>query len=854
MALQLNKLGNGSITPDYTLADAQREYKIKIGSTITTIPKPKNWEGLDIKFKRDRKWHGFTPETSDEALITFYANEGREIILAEYNLKGQDAEIIFQEYAKDLSGNSILENEYLIDLNKLKVKGNEINVAINKKSIEQLVASRWDTKINMSSDETLDGYSTAVGSMIPDVTNVSLHSKAISYQYQNIRNEPIIVSWQEQISVSQNYYIQLDTNDPQINQIPNHYGYDLGVSTLYPPIYSKYNFVIQDSGYYNFDLSVQFQFNIELLRANISLPIDIGVWSLKFYLVCNGSFYEFSGSQSGTSNDSILGEKTFTGTKILNDVYLSSGTTIYIYGHFNFSPSRNNWRGSLINLKNLSTNYSVDCITTVKNSNTYGLTPEKSAKFLLYCITNGDAEFKSNYFSDSLEGCGSKRLLLNGQMIRLQGVSPLPSILPYPTFSLRDWMISFQAIDGVGFGYEVNSTNGKDIFRVEKYDYFYQDVEIMRIEGIDWNSYEEEPATDFIYNKIKIGYEKYASEGSQVLDEFNTEHEYQTPIKTFDNEFTQKSVFSTSGYAIEAQRRLIYSQEQKTSGSDDDTNFVISVVKTSIASSENHTLSFKEPYQFEYDEELNQMIPIDPMNTFLVSTASNFWKAGGTISITGSTYNNGTFDIVYVEFLSYLNKYLVQLDGVLTQELNVNVTISALSIPLAAEKNEFFNITSGTLIDPSSSYNLRFNPKYMLQNHMKLINSGLKYKGAGEKIQCTSVIQNTNLTIQRKTTDTCNATDPNRISFSMGDDILLSELNSQGRFFRPELIKFQTIMMPEQIRYIVNAHKGLSTNNDNYGYFTVVNIYNEEIECYLLDLSYNKKNNVANFTFVKKNS
>jgi hypothetical protein len=77
MALQLTKLTNGTIAPDYTLADAKRTYSLLINGTETYIPKPKSWDGLDIKFKRDRKWHGFYPETSEEGQVVFYANDYR---------------------------------------------------------------------------------------------------------------------------------------------------------------------------------------------------------------------------------------------------------------------------------------------------------------------------------------------------------------------------------------------------------------------------------------------------------------------------------------------------------------------------------------------------------------------------------------------------------------------------------------------------------------------------------------------------------------------------------------------------------------------------------------------------------
>lgn len=843
MALSLTKLTNGTITPDYTLADANRTYSLVIDGEETFIPKPKSWDGLDIKFKRDRKWHGFIPETSEEGQVVFYANQGRELIIDEYEIKGQDAVIVFREYANDAAGTTLLEGEYLLDMNKFTKKGNEITVTVNRKSIEQTVSARWDTKINLDADETLDGFTNLIDNHKPVPVSLSLHSKALEYQYQNVRTEPTTFDYDQVLSVSKNYYLRLDTQSPQISEIEAYQGYQLGISTSNPQNTAEYTFLVRDAGDYEFDLSASFQFDIELLRANISLPIDIGDWDLQFYLQINNDKYEFSGSLTGDSNDQQLGVKTFTGS-YTGTHFVSSQSRIYIYGHFSFLPSRNNWRGSNVYFKNLNTAYYISAVTFGKRSLAYGFTPESSAKFLLRCVANSDAEFKSNYFSDSAGGCGSKNLLLNGYMIRLQGVTPMPATLPRPTFSLRDFMLSFQAMDGVGFGYEFNPLTNKDIFRVEPYSYFYQDVEIMRIETMDWSSYEESVATDYIYNKIKIGYEKYANEGTQVLDEFNTEHEYQTPIKTVENEFVQKSPFSASGYLIEEQRRISYDSDSKTSGANDDTNFVISTVEVDAEISESHVLDFNDPLATELS-----------LNLFSTLTDSVFWVVGGQITVSGSSLNNRTFTITSVEKSLYNSaKYVIRVAEATFFELGVNATITGQSIPLKAETDEYFTVEGNSIIDPNTAYNLRKNPKYMLLNHATLINSGLKYKSSGEKLTCQSVKQNSGLTITRKNTDTCVGNDTERQEYKMNEDIVLASFNNFGKFFKPEICTFKVIMYPEQVRYIINAHRGLNTTGKNYGYLTFVNIYNQEIQGYLLELSYDKKKSVANFTFVKKNS
>jgi hypothetical protein len=113
--------------------------------------------------------------------------------------------------------------------------------------------------------------------------------------------------------------------------------------------------------------------------------------------------------------------------------------------------------------------------------------------------------------------------------------------------SLKDLLTSVKNIYCLGYG--VERAGSRDVVRVERVSYFYRDKKIYEFDHC--LSYREEVAKDILYNELEFGYDKFLSSGFNTLDEFNTKHEYITPIKTNKAKLTVKSSLITSGYSIE---------------------------------------------------------------------------------------------------------------------------------------------------------------------------------------------------------------------------------------------------------------------------------------------------------------
>lgn len=123
------------------------------------------------------------------------------------------------------------------------------------------------------------------------------------------------------------------------------------------------------------------------------------------------------------------------------------------------------------------------------------------------------------------------------------------------------------------------------LIRVEQREYFYNDQEIIELGDI--GDYSEEVSKELVYSTISIGYRKYleasnaqAKGGQQLIDQFATNHEYATPIKSNAGAYIKLSEFLASGDALENTRRYQFTTAtQQDSTTYDDDTFIVSLVR-----------------------------------------------------------------------------------------------------------------------------------------------------------------------------------------------------------------------------------------------------------------------------------
>ena len=804
--IDVTKLRDGSSDADYALASVRRRYYLVFNGDETEIPKPEGWTGLGRKFVRDKTYHGFLFEGGEDTLIKFHKLEGGDYISELYYTYGQDIQVSIKETATSNS-TTIVEWEGVLNLSTYKRltsnDSNYIEVTVQRKGVESLIKPRWDTNIKLNDGATIDG--TAITPPTKNIIN--LHSKAITSHYLNEKKELQIRLNQGLLSESSIYFINMDSRNPTKGEIENYYQYELGLSTTAPFNAGTYLIFNKYGGNFEFNLTVEFALGLTLERRLITTPIDIGDYEVKYYLSINGVTHAFDQTYTGSESSDTLDLTNFSFT-YTNTHFIPSNTPIYIYGVFSFDPSRTNWRGSSWTLHNINTVYDIVATTTTANTQTYCYKVKDCITHALACVSDNEAILASDFY----DNCGGELSILNGFFLRYANIASFPTELKHPIMSLKSLISSLQAIHGVGMGYEYNES-GNDVVRIEPYDYFYQDVEIMDItDYIIDGTYQEEVASDLIFSEINVGYNKYPTDNAYGLDEFNTELTAQSPIKYHSNKFEKKSSFIASGYLIESVRRdSLESADSKRSTDYDDDNFFVCLDNDPSAGIlSDVTVDFRKSFQQSANED-GTVTDVDPVNVFLTTEGDKIF-AGSIISISGSTYNDGIFHIIEVFSLSYLglDTYGVRTQEDLVEEFSVVVDISFSTVPLVAEKDDKFIVTAGTLLSPETSYNIRLNPKFMLLQQSKLLNSGFYYKLGSDKIKIKNFVQNGAFEVQRRLSELCIANDLDNLVYKMTDDITLSLFNQKESFFTPEYIKVQAIMQPEQIKYIINAHRNLN--------------------------------------------
>lgn len=141
------------------------------------------------------------------------------------------------------------------------------------------------------------------------------------------------------------------------------------------------------------------------------------------------------------------------------------------------------------------------------------------------------------------DGCGAFRSLTSGLFIRR---APEAKVF----VSMKEILEGLQPIDAIGFGLEV--VNGVEVFKVEPVEYFYQDKEVLSIDGV--NKVDKKVLMNETYGTVKVGFDKWQAESINGLDEFNSTREYRSTTRNAMAPLDLISKFITGGYLIELTR------------------------------------------------------------------------------------------------------------------------------------------------------------------------------------------------------------------------------------------------------------------------------------------------------------
>ena len=194
----------------------------------------------------------------------------------------------------------------------------------------------------------------------------------------------------------------------------------------------------------------------------------------------------------------------------------------------------------------------------------------ETASRVTEAITDRCLTVKSDYYgrTDSEpyaaaeDGCGGLRVLTNG--LRLRQAEPQNQFI-----SMKEIFDGLNGIDNIGMGIE-----GTEL-RIEPTEYFYQDVQITEHPFIPAADFDMRP--DDAYSKIIVGYKKWETESVNGLDEFNSNKEFRTSLKSINNPLDITSNFIAGGYPIENTRQQSFAETGAADTKYDNDNFIICV-------------------------------------------------------------------------------------------------------------------------------------------------------------------------------------------------------------------------------------------------------------------------------------
>jgi hypothetical protein len=154
------------------------------------------------------------------------------------------------------------------------------------------------------------------------------------------------------------------------------------------------------------------------------------------------------------------------------------------------------------------------------------------------------------------------------------------SVTGRPIFATwKEYVEALNAIRPVGCGIEL-TPNGSERVRLEGVEHFYQNMIILQLGKVA--DLKLSVATEYYYNQVEIGYEKWGSNQDNSLDEVATKQTRIPPILKEKNKYTALSKYSASGYLIEDLRRQQYVNTPEKENSDDKTNFWVCVLKKGL--------------------------------------------------------------------------------------------------------------------------------------------------------------------------------------------------------------------------------------------------------------------------------
>jgi len=348
-----------------------------------------------------------------------------------------------------------------------------------------------------------------------------------------------------------------------------------------------------------------------------------------------------------------------------------------------------------------------------------------------------------------------------------------------------DFFTSVRTLPADASGGGAGLTFEDDKLRIERFDYFFQDEEIMDLGEV--KNAELSVAEDLMFNTIKVGQEPNEYQDANGRDEPNQSQLWNTPITRIIKELSLISKYRKDSLGVDQARTNFENKTTTDNKSDNDTFFLhVETDPTPI----EVTVSF-----------------VAAGNYMIAPLALNF-TVGEVINLSGTANNNGAQTVVSLDVVGGGRK--VELSAAVVDEANVLATLDFVDHPYFNLARPAYTAITG-IPHPDEAFNVELSPKKALLSNGSMIHS------------CIDLMDDKLIKFQTADKNKELSTTLAGVTVTEKEDIQIGSL--AARKFRPYYINFIT-KLPQATLAQIQAKP--------YGWvrFTV---QGEEFKAYLFD-------------------
>src|SRR5574343_445286 len=526
---------------------------------------PIGWDEAKVSIKRSPTYYGLFREFNTALK---FVKDGKDYIQQVYELKGTEWEIKIgiYEYNPVPVDKFVLFFAGIIDLSTYRIDETTIEVNVNESSFARKLMSRDSIPVNIGTLKSIEGNDiTAINQV-----DVTLHQRELlSTAIFELNAETATVEAQRSpINTDKGFSLPMRLVSSDIGNITE-------------PVESK----IDETGSWFWAASSRptGSLNMRLIiKGTLGVPpSDTGI--SRHYI----AFRIYDDTSLATWSDQIIWQ--YTGE-------LEPGRVVDIDSTFSiFNLTETNVIALVGTGENNIFDYWISTFTQIDVTITETINQDASIGrgYLMHeigqkvaeVITDEKNSFRSDFYGRpdigyTATGEGALSAYFTGKSIR--GFDDSPSL------TLEDFFKSENCIYNLGMGIEYNAL-ARPYLRIEPRQHFFNGNVILTLNSV--SEVTKEVAREWIYNSVKVGYEKAEYEEVNGLEEYNNKFSWTTGLRNIKNELNIVSKVRADGYGIEFARR-----KPKTETPTEDTKYDNEIFKVILVDSGGYKAKRNEGY------------------------------------------------------------------------------------------------------------------------------------------------------------------------------------------------------------------------------------------------------------------